>query len=224
MSFEILLSDTARADLERGPHPMIQTLLDRISVSAQHDHTLSAPESEFELRYQSLGNHYVFFRRTEAQVTIVYFCEMTTPPPAIPVEPTLRLVDHKSREVPHGMEIESVMEMTNSDGSKAIHHQLARKIDMGDTYMLIRHSHQGTMIMSGKKGRIDGDFRHDELEMLQLLPDGSFKRFPPVEPPIWIKNPFEGDGRALDERVRDYLQSPMFKDRLEAARKWMSLG
>lgn len=155
---------------------------------------------------------------------MIYLCDMPAVPAVLPVEPELRLIENTQRDIPHGMEIESILEMTRTDGSKAIHHQMMRKIDMGDSYTAFRHGTGGTFIMTGKKGQVEGDFRRDELEMLHLLPDGTFKRFPPVETPVWIKNPYEGDGRLLEERVKDFMQSPMFKERIEAARKWRSLG
>lgn len=224
MNYEVLLSDTAQTDLEHNTNEAIPMLLERLAQSAEYDHVLSAEKASFELRYQTLGKSYVFFRRSEDQVTVIYFCEMSVPPAVLPVAPQLRLIEYKSREIPHGMEIESVMEMTNSDGTKAVHHQLMRKIDMGDSYVLIRHTKGGTMIMTGKKGPVEGDSRRDELEMLCLMPDGTVKRFPPLETPVWIKNPYEGDGRPLEERVRDYVRSPRFQERMDAARKWVNLG
>lgn len=228
MSYEILLSDTARADMERNPPAAIPALLERIAQSPELDHALSAPESKFELRYQSLGRSYVFFRRDESarQVSVIYFCEMNVPPAALPMpEPHLRVLDRQVRDIPNGMEVEAVLEVTQPDGSSSIRHHYVRKVDLGEHYMtIVNQPPGGTLIVTGKKGRIEGDFRHDEIELVHLQAEGSIKRFPPNVVPVLIRNPFEGDGRELNERMRDYMNSPMFEQRMQIARKWLALG
>jgi hypothetical protein len=229
MSYEILLSDTARAELERDHGQAVESLLTRVAQSAALDHVLSAEQSRFELRYQSLGTTYLFFRRDEnaRTVKIVYFCEMHPPPAVLPSvqEPKLRVIEQQIRDIPHGMEAELTIERTKEDGSTTTHQHFVRKIDLGDSYVTIVHQPPGgTMILTGKKGALSGDFRHDELELVHLMPDGTVKRFPASTVPVLIKNPFEGDGRPLDERMRDYMQSPLFQQRMQHARKWFRLG
>lgn len=215
MSYEILLADSVREDIENR-QAVLQPLLDRIAESAEYDHVLSAPDSQFELRYQFHGVDYLFFRRDEkARQAVIVYAE---------IRPGIRMVDMQTREIPHGMEVEGTFEVRNPDGTAEVQRRFSRKIDLGDFYMMVHHTAAGTMMLTGKKGRIDGDFRHDDLEMIHLKPDGTVQRFPAHTVPVWIKNPFEGDGRPLDERMRDYLRSPLFQQRMESARKWFSMG
>jgi hypothetical protein len=240
MSVEVLFSDTAREDFSRvadgSPERVrIQTLLDRLAGGAMSDdHLLSAPESALELRYLSLETTFVFFRRDPAkeQATVIYFCEMDVQPAAAPLvpPPPYRLIDSQTRDIPHGMEVETAMEVTRTDGSRSLVRQFARKIDMGDSYMMVHHVARGTspavtMILSGRKGRIDGDFRHDELELVTLQPDGSVHRWPATTAPVWIKNPFAGVSTdQMPERVAEWAKSAEGQARFEAARKWFQLG
>jgi hypothetical protein len=211
----ILLSDTARADLATAS-PAVHMLMDRIASSPELDHLLTAEKSDFELRYQSLANTYVFFRREEPQITIVYFCEMDVPTGLPTNEPRLRVLDKQIRDIPNGMEAEVTLERTSPDGTVSTHHHFVRKIDLGEHYVTIVHQPAGTMIVNGKKGEIKGDFRHDELELLHLLPDGTVKRFPANTVPVLVRIPAHFDDRT-------FVHSPQFEERLQIARKWLSL-
>ena len=56
-----------------------------------------------------------------------------------------------------------------------------RQIDLGDSYLTLTHSSRGsgpaqTILICGKKGEVDGDFRTDDTEMLLLQPDGTVRR------------------------------------------------
>jgi hypothetical protein len=183
MSYEIFLSDEANQ-----PDDEVRSILGRISRSAEFDHVLSA--ENFELRYQELGGTYVFFRRDETaqRVNVIYFCEMRVP---VVGNPEARVLELKTRDIPHGMEAEAWVEKTRLDGSTVQYHYFARKLDMGDSYMTVNHTPAGTFLITGKKGRVEGDFRHDELEMVHLHRDGTVQHFPWNTVPVWIKQ-FEG--------------------------------
>ncbi len=56
-----------------------------------------------------------------------------------------------------------------------------REIDLGDSYVTLNHSIAGsqpaqTILVYGRKGEVDGDFRTDETEMLVLRADGTVQR------------------------------------------------
>jgi hypothetical protein len=95
------------------------------------------------------------------------------------VEP--RIVDLASRDIPHGYETETVVEYPGKDGSRMLVRGFHREIDLGDSYVTLNHSTRGsqpaqTILVYGKKGEIDGDFRTDETEMLVLRTDGTVQR------------------------------------------------
>jgi len=167
----------------------------------------------------------------KGQTTIIYFCEMDVQPAAAPLSPRpYRLIDLQTRDIPHGMEVETAIEYTRADGSRSFMRQFVRKIDLGDSYVMFHHMARGaspatTMIVSGKKGHIDGDFRHDEIELVTLHPDGTAHRLPAITTPVWIKNPFEGvpSDQMLD-RMTKWMKAPEAQARLEAARKWCRLA
>jgi hypothetical protein len=91
-----------------------------------------------------------------------------------------RILDFKDRDIPHGFEMESAIEYTRGDGQPAIVRQFYREIDLGDSYVMISHSARDsepaqTIVVSGVKGEVSGDFRSDRTEMLVLNPDGSVR-------------------------------------------------
>ena len=154
---------------------------------------------------------YLYFRRFESSKTVVvaFFCEMqvgerravrsrgkhgrspeSRPEPAPP-----RLLDWQLRDIPHGMEVEGAIEFTREDGSKRQIRSFVRKVDWGDSYTVFNHfatdaQPARTMIITAQKGEVDGNWRRDTIEMVELLPDGSARRFPPQTVPVWIRNPF----------------------------------
>jgi len=236
MTFQVLFSDTAREDFsqlqEESPERVrMQTLVERIATEAVgEDHVLSAPESSFELRYLSLETTYVFFRRDQVkgQATVIYFCEMDVQPAAAPLPPrSHRLIDLQTHDIPHGMDVETAMEFTRADGSRSLQRAFARKIDLGDSYVVFTHMASGTspattMIVSGKKGQIEGDFRHDEIELVMMQPDGTARRLPTITSPVYIKSPFEGvpPDQMLD-RMDEWMKTPEVQARMEWARTWL---
>ena len=55
----------------------------------------------------------------------------------------------------------------------------SREVDLGDSYVILNHTSRGsapaqTILVFGRKGEVDGDFRTDETEMLVLREDGTF--------------------------------------------------
>jgi hypothetical protein len=92
-----------------------------------------------------------------------------------------RLLDMACRDIPHGYELESSVELPLEDGGKILFRSFYRQIDLGDSYVTLTHSSRGsgpaqTILICGKKGEVDGDFRTDETEMLVLQADGSVRR------------------------------------------------
>ena len=112
-----------------------------------------------------------------------------------------------SRDIPHGYELETVVEYPREDGSKLLVRGFHREIDLGDSYVTLSHSTRGsalatTILVSGKKGEVDGDFRTDETEMLVLHADGTIQR---TEQTVktWLKY------NAIRDRLRDRYRSGM---------------
>ncbi len=209
----ILLSDTAQADLATAS-AYVHALLDRIEHSSELDHVLSAEKSDFELRYQSLDNTYVFFRREEQQVTIVYFCEMNVPAVLPSTEPKIRVLDKQIREIPNGMEAEVTLEKTTPDGTVSMHHHFVRKVDMGEHYMTIAHQPAGTMIVNGKRARSKATSATTNWSCCTLLHDGTVRRFPASVVPVLVRIPAHFDDRMV-------ARSPQFEERMQIARKWL---
>jgi hypothetical protein len=92
-----------------------------------------------------------------------------------------RIVDLACRDIPHGYEVNSSVEIPLDDGSMMLVRSFYRQIDLGDSYVTLTHSSRGsgpaqTILICGKKGEVDGDFRTDETEMLVLRTDGTVQR------------------------------------------------
>jgi hypothetical protein len=92
-----------------------------------------------------------------------------------------RVVDLACRDIPYGYEANSSVELPRDDGSMVLVRSFYRQIDLGDSYVTLTHSSRGsgpaqTILICGKKGEVDGDFRTDETEMLVLRTDGTVQR------------------------------------------------
>lgn len=118
-----------------------------------------------------------------------------------------RIVDLISRDIPHGYELETAVEYPREDGSTMLVRGFCREVDLGDSYVTLNHTSRGsepaqTILVFGRKGEIDGDFRNDETDMLVLRPDGSVHR---TEQAVktWLK--YDG----LRDRLRDRYRSGM---------------
>jgi hypothetical protein len=116
-----------------------------------------------------------------------------------------RLVDLACRDIPHGYELESSVEFASGDGSTTLVRSFFREIDMGDSYMALSHTSRGsapaqTILVCGKKGEVDGDFRTDETEMLVLRADGGIQR---TEQTVktWLKH------QPIVDRMREKFRS-----------------
>lgn len=206
--YGVHLSDTARADFEQlGPAKLrrVQALLDQVAEeeSAASDHVLPSGVEGIELRYRSEGPTYLYYRRDQAARTVVvaFFCELEVEKagPIVPThgigDPEIKVVDLQMRDIPQGMEVEVAVEQTRSDGSKNLVRTFVRKVDWGEFYTILQHvgsDAQGTrtMIVSGKKGEVEGDWRRDLVEMIELLPDGGVRRHAAQTVPVSMRNPF----------------------------------
>ncbi len=83
-----------------------------------------------------------------------------------------------SRDVPGGYELESAVEFPREGGGTMLVRDFFREIDFGDSYVTLRHWSRGespaeTVLVFGRKGELDDEFRTDETEMLVLKPDGT---------------------------------------------------
>src|SRR5580704_3390812 len=91
------------------------------------------------------------------------------------------IVNLASRDIPNGYELETAVEYPREDGSTLLVRSFHREIDLGDSYITLNHSTRGfepaqTILVCGKKGEVDGDFRTDQTEMLVLQIDGTVHR------------------------------------------------
>ncbi len=121
--------------------------------------------------------------------------------------PSPRIVNLASRDIPHGYELETVVEYPREDGSTMLVRAFLREIDLGDSYVTLSHSTRGfepaqTILVCGKKGEVDGDFRTDETEMLVLQIDGTIQRTKQTVK-TWLKSD------AIRDRMREKYRSGM---------------
>ena len=248
MAYQVQLSDTARADLdqlqreaETSPTALeklnsIQAILDQLAEEeSAADRVIPANSPELALHYRSEGAVYLYFRRFESSKTIVvaFFCEMQVEHAAqfgvIPVEPAPpKILDWQVRDIPHGMEVESAIEFTRDDGSRRQIRSFVRKVDWGDSYTVFNHIAPGsqpaqTMIISGQKGEVDGNWRRDTIEMVALLPDGSAQRFPPQTVPVWTGNSFY-EGLSTEEMFARMQKNAPWRPRFKRMNALMSQG
>jgi hypothetical protein len=121
-------------------------------------------------------------------------------------------LDLSCRDVPHGYELESSVELPLKNGVKMVVRSFLRQIDLGDSYVTLTHSSRGlepaqTILICGKKGEIDGDFRTDQTEMLVLQSDGTVLR---TEQTVktWLKYD------AMIDRVREKYRSGLSADEI----------
>ena len=142
---------------------------------------------------------YMYFRRQEETRTaiVMLFRELhstdqiaLSAPSAAP-----KLTDLKIRDISHGLETESATEFIGEDGIKRRMRSFVRKVDWGDSYIVFNHvaidgQPPRTMITAGRKGQIEGDWRRDVIEVVELLADGSARSYPPQTVPVWLRNPF----------------------------------
>jgi hypothetical protein len=125
-----------------------------------------------------------------------------------------RIVDLVSRDIPHGYELETVVEYPRDDGSKMLVRGFLREVDLGDSYVTLTHSARGsdpaqTILVCGRKGEVDGDFRTDETEMLVLRADGTIHR---TEQTVktWLK--YDAIRDRLREKYRSGMQAGLSPD------------
>jgi len=123
------------------------------------------------------------------------------------MKPEPRIVHLASRDIPNGYELESSVEVPDEDGGATLVRSFSREMDLGDCYVTLRHWSRGwepaqTVVVFGRKGEIDGDFRTDQTEMLLLRIDGSVQR---TEQTVktWVK------GDAIRDRLREKYRSGM---------------
>ena len=115
------------------------------------------------------------------------------------LKPLPHIVSFASRDVPGGYELESAVELPQN-GQTTLVRSFCREIDLGDSYVTLNHWSRGwepaqTVLILGKKGAIDGDFRTDETEMLVLQIDGTVQRTEQT-----VKTSLKGE--AIRERLR----------------------
>lgn len=121
--------------------------------------------------------------------------------------PLPHIVDLASRDVPQGYELQTAVEYPREDGGTTLVRGFHREIDMGDSYLNVSHTVRGpapaqTILVFGRKGQVEGDFRTDETEMLVLRADGTVQR---TEQTVktWLKH------EAIRDKLRDRYRSGM---------------
>jgi hypothetical protein len=127
-----------------------------------------------------------------------------------------RILDLASRDIPHGYELETVVEYPSDDGSKMLVRGFLREVDLGDSYVTLTHSSRGsepaqTILVCGRKGEVDGDFRTDETEMLVLCADGTVQRTQQTVK-TWLKYDAIRDG--LREKYRSGMKAGLTPDEI----------
>lgn len=120
--------------------------------------------------------------------------------------PTPRIVRLASRDIPGGYELESAVEVPR-DGQTTLVRNFCREIDLGDSYVTLNHTSRGgqpaqTVLIFGRKGEIEGEFRTDETEMLVLESDGTVRRTEQT-----VKTYLKWD--AIRERLRSQYREGM---------------
>jgi hypothetical protein len=193
----------------------VHALLDQLAGGdAAQDSVLPATAPEGALRFRSEGGVYIYFRRSEESrtVTVAFFREMQP-----------RLLDLKLRDIPHGLEAENAMEFTGEDGSKRRTRSFIRKVDWGDSYTLFNHfavdsQPPRTMITTGRKGPVEGDWRRDVIEVVELLADGTARSYPPQTVPVWLRNPFY-EATSKKDVLERLKRSPIPSARMDAMRR-----
>jgi hypothetical protein len=127
-----------------------------------------------------------------------------------------RILTLASRDIPNGYELETSVEYTHPDGGKTLARSFLREIDLGDSYVTLTHSSRGsepaqTILVCGRKGEVNGDFRTDETEMLVLHPDGTIQR---TEQTVktWLK--YDAIRDSMREKYRGGMQSGLSPDQI----------
>ena len=130
--------------------------------------------------------------------------------------PEPHIVNLASRDIPNGYELETAVEYPREDGSTLLVRSFYREIDLGDSYITLNHSTRGfepaqTILVCGKKGEVDGDFRTDQTEMLVLQIDGTVQR---TEQTVktWLKYDAIRDG--LREKYRSGMAAGLSPDEI----------
>jgi hypothetical protein len=78
-----------------------------------------------------------------------------------------------------------------------------------------------TMITSGQRGEIEGDWRRDVIEVVEMFPDGSICRFPPQTVPVWTRNPFY-EGASIEDMFARMQKDGLWQPRLDRIKSLMS--
>jgi hypothetical protein len=127
-----------------------------------------------------------------------------------------RIVHLASRDIPHGYELETAVEYSRDNGSRTLVRGFLREVDLGDSYVTLSHSSRGsepaqTILVCGRKGEVDGDFRTDATEMLVLRADGTVQR---TEQTVktWLK--YDGIRDRLRDKYRSGMQAGLSPDEI----------
>ena len=228
--YEIKFSEEARADFDRLQSQAessadalrqlleVHALLDQIAEGdPAQDSLVPGALTELPQRYRTEGGVRMYFGRQDdtRTATVTSFSDAPSDAPKLTVL--------KIRDIPHGVETESATEFTNEDGTKTRMRSFVRKVDWGDSYTVLNHVAMDgrparTMITSGRKGEIEGDWRRDVIEVVELLADGRARRYPPQTVPVWLKNPFY-EATSKDDMLARLQKNPIPSARLEEIKR-----
>ncbi|HEX5227692.1 MAG TPA: hypothetical protein VFW44_08270 [Bryobacteraceae bacterium] len=129
--------------------------------------------------------------------------------------PEPHILSLASRDVPGGYELESTVAIPKN-GATTLVRYFNREIDLGDSYVTVNHSSRDgapaqTVLIFGRKGEIDGDFRTDETEMLVFESDGTVRR---TEQTVKTYLKWDSIRTRLRERYREGLAAGLTADEI----------
>jgi hypothetical protein len=120
----------------------------------------------------------------------------------------LKVVEYNAVDLPDGQEIATTMEL-NLGGVTRQFRSYMRRVDAGATYSvfhsMISNGKLHASIVNGTKGAVEGDYRHDTVQITRLEPDGSAVRQQASVVPVLASNPYAGlnPQQTVDQFVQD---------------------
>jgi hypothetical protein len=117
-----------------------------------------------------------------------------------------KVVQHNTRNIPHGTESEFEFTLTGSDGTVVEVNGFSRRIELEDSYsqaVIGVYNHDGQVLLrtenfvSGKKGSISDGVRYDDIEITNVRSDGTVSR--QSQPNVAVPLKLPTTGMPLDE-------------------------
>jgi hypothetical protein len=124
---------------------------------------------------------------------------------------------------PDGKEVEMEIEGLGDDGKKDVTRFYGRWAYAGDSYNIFGHvsasrfQPESTFSVSGKKGHVEADYRHDTMSMVIIAADGTIHRLLEADAKVPV-NPMY-PGLSEEERINRYL-----RDKTSGPNFWQTLA